>query len=80
MNFVYLNLDEPWLLFRVNKIKESLAYQSTYETAMTFRYLLHCQTTKAQVSLRRVQTHQSLCCLHSHCKNVDEDSDQNLDL
>ena len=27
-----------------------------------------------------VQTHQSLCCLHTQSMDIDEDSDQNIDL
>ena len=48
---------------------------------MCFWYLSHCRATKAQASLRkRAQTRQSLLCLHAQSMDVDEDSDENLDL
>ena len=59
---------------------------------MRFIYLLSCQRTKAQASLcifeeRRlrlacanVQAHQSICCSHTQSMDVDEDSEQNVDL
>ena len=45
-----------------------------------FLILLHCQATKALMSLLSCVNSQSLCCSHTQSMNVDEDSDQNLDL
>ena len=45
-----------------------------------FLILSHCQATKALVSLLTCVNSQSLCCSHTQSMNVDEDSDQNLDL
>ena len=47
---------------------------------MCFWYLSHRRATNAQAVCANAQTRQSLRCLQTQSIDVDEDSDENLDL